>query len=190
MHYLKKTMIAGLAAVLLPLSAQAAVKTFPIANALKTEHAKEHIRDTKYYFSDQYTGKLPVIRDIVSGPRVKKTRGASEQELCDEAFVGAVTHLQNQAIARNAEAIVNIYSFNLRTPFVSTTEYECEIGRRMVRVVLKGTLVGNVGARPAATAQPAASPAERLKKLKELRQQGLIDEATYKAKEAEILNEL
>lgn len=188
MRYLQKFFIAGMAALLLPLTAQAAVQEFPIANALKSEHAKEHLRDTKYYFSDQYTGKMPEIRDIVSGPRVQKVRGASDQELCDEAFIGALTHLQNQAIARNAEAIVNIYSFNLRTPFISTSEYQCEIGRRMVRVVLKGTLVGKVGARPAA--QPTASPAERLKKLKELRKQGLIDEATYKAKEAEILNEL
>lgn len=188
MRHLQKIVVATITAVLLPLTAQAAVQEFPIAPALKSDLAKEHIGDRKFYFSDQYTGKLPVIKEIVAGPRVQKVRGSSEQALCDEAFVAAIASLQNQAVVHNAHAIANVHSFNLRMPFVSTSEYQCEIGRRMVRVVLKGTLVGKTGTQ--ALAQPAESAADRLKKLKNLRQQGLIDEATYKQKEAEILGEL
>lgn len=194
MRSLKKVLRVGIVVMILPLAAQASdIKTLPIADALNSALAKEKLNQQMLYFADAYRGNEGVLESVEAGPRVQRKRGTKLQQSCDEAFVEALTSLQAQAGVKKATAVVNIHSY-LPLPFmpgiafVSAKEYQCEVGRKMVRVVLKGGLVRQNGAN--AATQSTASAAERLQKLKQLRKQGLIDEATYKQKEAEILKEL
>lgn len=198
MRTMQKIIFAVMAVVLLPLAAQADsdMKEFPIINALNSLAAKDKVDRAILFFADEYSGSETVTENVLAGPRVQKARGKKVQESCNEAFVEALVSLQAQAAVKKATAVVNIHSyipipFVPDMPFVSNTEYICEVGRKMVRVILKGGLVHQPSA-PSASAgkQTTESAADRLRKLKELRKQGLIDETAYKRREAEILREL
>ena len=68
-----------------------------------------------------------------------------------------------------------------------------EEGRQQIRQLfgdVASTLTGFGNGVPAAAAPAAADPAARLRKLDELRAGGLLDDAEYEAKKAEILAEL
>lgn|SRR5690554_2516433 len=191
---MKKILIAGIAALLLPLAAQASnIQTFYIQDALDTPAAKESVDESMLFFADEYGGSETVMETVLAGPRVEKQRKKKVGHSCHEAFVEALVSLQAQAAAKNATGVVNIHSylpvpFVPDIPFVSTTEYQCEVGRKLVRVILKGGLIRQG---EASSSAPSSEPAaERLKKLKALRDQGLIDDAAYKRRQAEILREL
>lgn len=195
MRTMQKIIFAVMAVVLLPLAAQADsdMKEFPISDALNSPAAKDKVDRAILFFADEYSGSETVTENVLAGPRVQKARGKKVKESCNEAFVEALVSLQAQAAVKKATAVVNIHSyipipFVPDMPFVSNTEYICEVGRKMVRVILKGGLIHQPGA--SAGKQTTESAADRLRKLKELRKQGLIDETAYKRREAEILREL
>lgn len=184
----------GVLALALPLMAQANISNHPIKAALESDAAKEQLSNVKVYYANQHNGKgFAALREVTTSRRVKKERGESEQQSCNRAFVAAVAALQNQVSTYFAEAVINVQSNIKHNAFSSTTEYQCEVGRAMVHVALKGIVIGKPGAGASLpTTQPAekGSIPERLKKLKALRDEGLIDEKTYKAREAEILKEV
>lgn len=190
---MKKILIAGITALLLPLTAHSSIKTFYIQDALNLPAAKEQVDEAILFFADEYGGAETVMETVLAGPRVEKQRKKKVEVSCHEAFVEALVSLQAQAAVKKATGVVNIHSylpvpFVPDIPFVSTTEYQCEVGRRLVRVVLKGGLIRQGSA--ASTSSSSEPAAERLKKLKALRDQGLIDDAAYKRRQAEILREL
>lgn len=188
MHLMKSLLLTGCVAAMLPLAAHANISQYPIKAALDSEVAKEQLGPEKFYFADQHSGKgFAAMREVNTSRRVKKERGDSEQQSCNKAFVAALAALQKQVSTYYAEAVINVQSNIKHNAYASTAEYQCEIGRAMVHVALKGTVVGKPGAGAAA---PRAPVEERLKKLKDLRDKGLIDEKTYKAREAEILKDV
>lgn len=190
MKRLNNTLLGIAALTVLPLAAQANISQHPIKDALDSDIAKEQLGPAKFYFADQHSGRgFSAMREVTSSRRARKERGETEQQTCNKAFVAALAAMQSQVAMYFAEAVINVQSNIKHNAYASTTEYQCEIGRAMVHVALKGTVVGKPGAGAAAPA-PKASVPERLKQLKALRDQGLIDEKTYKAREAEILKDI
>jgi len=70
----------------------------------------------------------------------KKTNGLnkSAKEACKVAFLSAVISLQDRAKKEGKTSVVDIYSYYKRKKFSSSTEYECEDGRIMNGVALRG----------------------------------------------------
>lgn len=70
----------------------------------------------------------------------KKTNGVnkSTQVACNRAFVSAVISLQDRAKKEGKNSVVDIYSFYKKNKFSSSSQFECEDGKMMSGVTLKG----------------------------------------------------
>ncbi len=70
----------------------------------------------------------------------KKTNGVnkSTEVACNRAFVSAIISLQDRAKKEGKSSVVDIYSFYKKRKFSSTSEFECEDGKIMSGVTLKG----------------------------------------------------
>jgi len=70
----------------------------------------------------------------------KKTNGVNKSisEACNRAFVSAVISLQDRARKEGKNSVVDIYSFYKKNKFSSSSEFECEDGKIMSGVTLKG----------------------------------------------------
>ncbi len=71
---------------------------------------------------------------------IKRTNGANKEmdEACNRAFLSAVIALQDRAIKEGKKSVVDIYSFHKRNKFSSSTQFECEDGKIMNAVTLRG----------------------------------------------------
>lgn len=191
---IKHVVMAGVLAIALPGIAQANIKNFPIKAGMESNAAKEQLGPTKVFFADQHSGKgFSAMREVTTSRRVRKERGETEQQSCNRAFVAAVSALQDQVTTYFAEAVIKVQSNIKHNAYSSATEYQCEVGRAMVHVALKGIVISKPGTGASLEATKPAnkgSVPERLKKLKTLRDQGLISEESFKAREAEILQDI
>ena len=70
----------------------------------------------------------------------KKTNGVNKslEEACNRAFVSALISLQDRAKKEGKTSIVDIYSFYKKKKFSSSSQFECEDGKIMSGVTLKG----------------------------------------------------
>jgi len=70
----------------------------------------------------------------------KKTNGVNKsiKEACDRAFVSALISLQDRAKKEGKNSVVDIYSFYKKKKFSSSSQFECEDGKIMSGVTLKG----------------------------------------------------
>lgn len=70
----------------------------------------------------------------------KKTNGVNKSvsEACNRAFISALISLQDRAKKEGKTSVVGIYSFYKKNKFSSSSEFECEDGKIMSGVTLKG----------------------------------------------------
>ena len=70
----------------------------------------------------------------------KKTNGVNKSvsEACNRAFVSALISLQDRAKKEGKSSVVDIYSFYKKKKFSSSSQFECEDGKIMSGVTLKG----------------------------------------------------
>ena len=70
----------------------------------------------------------------------KKTNSVnkSTQEACNRAFISALISLQDRAKKEGKSSVVDIYSFYKKKKFSSSSQFECEDGKIMSGVTLKG----------------------------------------------------
>lgn len=72
---------------------------------------------------------------------VGKARGDTDYLACKNAFIEALTDLQNIAKKNGADTIFDIHSFFKRRDNFSATQFECHSGSFSSVVGLKGTLL-------------------------------------------------
>lgn len=93
------------------------------------------------FFGDQ--AHPPVERELGTYTANKKTNafGKSDEEACEWAFLSAMISLQQRAVARGGDAVINIRSYYYRNNFSSATEFECGAGALMAGVTMVGDVV-------------------------------------------------
>lgn len=111
---------------------------FLISDAMNSPLARETLDpDIKVEFAK---GNGDILRKgLVSN---KKTNAAnkSDEDACIRAFISAVKQFQQSARDAGATKVINLISYYRKSPFSSTTQYECHAGGVIAGVALKGDL--------------------------------------------------
>lgn len=113
---------------------------YSIQDALNSPEAKQVLNPKiKLYFGKPAPGRV-VKAGLVSN---RKTNAAnkSDEKSCQWAFLTVVKQFQDRAESMGATKVGNIISFYKKTPYKSTTQYECHAGNLMSGVALKGDIV-------------------------------------------------
>ncbi len=120
--------------------------------------------DVKKRFSIQEGINFSAVQDVLTGevalywgdqphPRVEKKYGVfktskrtngfmkENEDSCAWAMASALVVLQERAIKEGANAVIEIKSNIQNHEESSATEYSCLVGKMMVNVALKGTVV-------------------------------------------------
>jgi uncharacterized protein YbjQ (UPF0145 family) len=111
-----------------------------IQSALNEGLGKKVIgRRIKLYFGSQYA---PIIKRMKTVTINKKTNAFAKtaEVACNWAFLGAIKALQKQARRQRANAIVNIKSVYKGNKTSNQSQYQCDKGAFVSRVVLTGQL--------------------------------------------------
>lgn len=127
-------------AVLAPCQAFARQDTLldlPVDQAMKSPDFESRLQGVKFYFGTQPSG---VVRKLGEVRTNKKTNGVgkSDTKSCNWVLLSALIALQEEAIQRGGNAVINIksnYKSNLTT---SNSTYVCGVGNLMSGVALVG----------------------------------------------------
>ncbi len=135
--------ILALSVVLLsgPAQARNDVLTLPLNSIIGTDKAKQTLLDIPIYFASQSHPEVSKDSAEVSTSRKTNAFGKSDDEACQWVLLSALKALQNAAIKRGYDAVVNIRSNYKHNEFSSATEFQCGAGTIMAGVALKGDLV-------------------------------------------------
>ena len=71
---------------------------------------------------------------------IRRTNGLNKttEEACNRAFLSAVIALQNRAKKQGKRSVVGIYSYHKKNIYSSSSRFQCEDGKMMSAVTLKG----------------------------------------------------
>jgi hypothetical protein len=116
----------------------------PIAPALETKEAKEKLDGSVKFIFGRNDKPMPggkvVSTQLVPGKL--HTSDRQMEEVCNAAFVRALTIFYTRAKRVKGDAIVNIVSsFHGHPEFSSATDFECYQGARATTVAIRGDIV-------------------------------------------------
>jgi len=115
---------------------------FSIEEALTTSAAVEKLdKSVKFYFGKQPNAKVEQKFEEVQSNKKTNAFLKSDKEACEWAFLSAMLSFQETALARGANAVVNIYSYYKKHKVSSLDQYECGAGAVMAGVTFRGTIV-------------------------------------------------
>lgn len=138
----KMIAVAVLAVVATSAMAGSGKVMLPIAGAMEANDAQAKLNNgVKFFFAGQATPKI--LSKLGEKKTSQKTNafGKSAETACNWAFLSAMMHLEKQAVALGANAVVNIVSNYNNVPTASATEFECHEGALMAGVAFKGDFV-------------------------------------------------
>jgi uncharacterized protein YbjQ (UPF0145 family) len=132
-----------MALVLVPLVAGAreTEHLLPVKDAVQSDLGKTRLFSTPFYMKGQ---KHPRVAKVVYETNTEQsTRGAfrSDEASCQVAFLSAIRELQQLAVEKGADAIVDVVSTTWGKKTESATKYRCIAGAFVVHVGLKAKLV-------------------------------------------------
>lgn len=113
----------------------------PVKDAVESEVGKAKLFSTPFYMEGQ---KHPRVAKVVHEANTEQsTSGAfrSDEASCQVAFLSSIRELQQLAVQKGADAIVDVVSTTWGRQTESATEYRCIAGTFVVHVGLKAKLV-------------------------------------------------
>ncbi len=133
-----------LSALLFGFSASEARNTihhFSIEEALSKGNETRLKNSIQLFFGDQ--AHPPVEQEFGTYTANKKTNafGKSDEKACKWAFLSAMIALQDRAVERGGNAVINIRSYYYKNEFSSATEFECGAGAAIAGVTMVGEVV-------------------------------------------------
>ncbi|MDU0353034.1 excinuclease ABC subunit A [Paraglaciecola aquimarina] len=114
---------------------------FPIEPLLSSEKAKQALLDIPIYFAGQPHATPVKTYGEMSTNKKTNAFNKSDQEACEWVLLSALKALQEGALKKGMNAVVDIKSNYKHNEFVSSTEFECGAGTFLSGVALKGTAV-------------------------------------------------
>ena len=137
------TVLFGSILALAPVSAHArnTEHFYPVEEARTSELGEARLLDVPFYMKGQ---KHPKVKQTLSEVNTdRSTRGAfrSDNSSCQVAFLSALIVLQQRALEKGGDAIVDIVSTTRGKKTESATEYRCIAGAMIVHVGLRGKIV-------------------------------------------------
>jgi uncharacterized protein YbjQ (UPF0145 family) len=136
---IRQIVFATLIALTLVASADARNDTYFLSDAEVLNYPAYN--NVEFHFANQTAPKIAQnLGDFVSN-KIANTHGESDEQLCKEAALGALSELHDEAIRRGGSAVVNIESFWKGSELPDKTKYECHAGGTGGHVSLKGTIV-------------------------------------------------
>ena len=108
---------------------------------LSSEKAKQALLDIPLYFAGQKHAKADKSWGEITTSRKTNAFNKSDQEACEWVMLSALIVLQESAVQRGMNAVVDIKSNYKHKEFASSTQFECGAGTILAGVALKGTLV-------------------------------------------------
>ncbi len=113
---------------------------YSIQEALNSPDAAKVLdKNIKLYFNHGVDGEV-VGKNLVTN-RKTSAFAKSDEKACRWAFLSGVKSLQARAKKMKASKVANIHSFHKKTPYYSSTKYECHAGAMIARVALRGDMV-------------------------------------------------
>ncbi|MFT2091845.1 excinuclease ABC subunit A [Paraglaciecola sp. 2405UD69-4] len=139
-----KVLLAGLVTCLL-LSSSAFARDdrlkFSLEPVLSSEKAKQALLDVPIYFSGQSHATPTTTWGETTTSKKTNAFNKSDQEACEWVLLSAIKALQEQALKKGMNAVVDIKSNYKHQEFASSTEFECGAGKFIAGVALKAKLV-------------------------------------------------
>jgi hypothetical protein len=114
---------------------------FPAEEAKSSDLGQARLLDVPFYMKGQ---KHPKVKKTLSEVNTdRSTRGAfrSDSASCQVAFLSALLVLQQRAMDKGGNAIIDIVSTTRGKRTESATEYRCLAGTVIVHVGLRGKIV-------------------------------------------------
>ena len=136
-------LLVGSVFLLAPLGAQArnTEHLYPVEEAKSSDLGEARLLDVPFYMKGQ---KHPKVKKTLSEVNTdRSTRGAfrSDSSSCQVAFLSALIVLQQRAMEKGGNAVVDIVSTTRGKKTESASEYRCIAGSVVVHVGLKGKIV-------------------------------------------------
>ena len=94
-----------------------------------------------FYFASQTPPKIAKDLGTFVGNKIAKKRGESDQQWCQEAALGALAELRDEANTRGGNAVIDIQSFWKGNVIADKTKYECHAGGTGGHISLQGKIV-------------------------------------------------
>ena len=137
------TVLIGAVLALAPLGAEArnTEHFYPVEEARTSDLGEARLLSVPFYMRGQ--DHPPVAQTLSEVNTDHSTRGAfrSDNASCQVAFLSAIIALQQRAMEKGGDAIVDIVSITRGKKTESATEYRCIAGAMIVHVSLKGKIV-------------------------------------------------
>lgn len=136
-------LLIGCILLLAPFGAQArnTEQFYSAEDAKNSDVGQEKLLDVPFYMKGQ---KHPKVKKTLSEVQSQRsTRGAfrSDEASCQVAFLSAMIALQQRAIEKGGNAIIDVVSTTRDKTTESATEYRCVAGAVVVHVGVKGKIV-------------------------------------------------
>lgn len=113
----------------------------PIEEAMSTPDARAKLNPNVRLVFGEGAGVVNEEYGSVVTNRKTNAFNKTDEEACRWVMLSAMMALQDDALQKGANAVINIESFYKKVPMSSTTEYECHAGTLMAGVALKGDVV-------------------------------------------------
>lgn len=124
----------------LPAQARDSRLELSLQDLVESSQAREAGIDgsVRFYLAGQ---SVAVVKRFDTGVSNRKTNAAnkSDEDACRWVALSALLALQESALSRGANAVVDIVSYYKKREFRSPTNYECHAGNILAGVTLKGT---------------------------------------------------
>lgn len=128
-------------ALAFPVSARDSALHFPVSAAIAAGRSQGILDGSvQFYFAGQKTPAIAKRFGESVSNRKTNAVGKSDSQACEWVMLSALQALQEEAKARNANAVIDIVSYYKKRTYSSATEYECHAGGIMAGVALKGSL--------------------------------------------------
>ncbi|MGO2132134.1 MAG: excinuclease ATPase subunit [Halomonas sp.] len=113
----------------------------PIEEAMSTPDARAKLNPNVRLVFGESAGVVNEEYGSVVTNRKTNAFNKTDEEACRWVMLSAMMALQDDALQKGANAVINIESYYKKVPMSSTTEYECHAGTLMAGVALKGDVV-------------------------------------------------
>lgn len=140
-RYLALSMLLASMSVAVSAEARDTRLLLPIEEAMSTPDARAKLNPNVRLVFGEGAGMVSGEHGPVVTNRKTNAFNKTDEEACRWVMLSALIALQDAALQKGANAVINIESFYNQVPMSSTSEYECHAGALMAGVALKGDVV-------------------------------------------------
>jgi hypothetical protein len=132
-------LITGVIFLILAASAEARNDKYYLSNTdvINDPGFKQLGTRVAFYFAGQASPKIAQDLGTFTANKIAKIRGQSDEQLCQQAALGALSELRDEASARSGNAVVNIQSLWKGNTIAGKTKYESRGRHRRPRIAAR-----------------------------------------------------